>query len=62
MVLNNEFSHLHYLFQKLLRYYHKKQNYTNNLKEGVISSSLKINKDPRFAPAEQAFKNKLIFL
>ena len=62
MVLNYEFSHLHYLFQKLLRYYHNKQNYTNNLKEGVTSSSLKINKDPRFAPAEQAFKNKLIFL
>ena len=54
--INDGFSHLDHLFQKSLRYNHHKENY--KIGEGVISTGLKLRKDPVFLPVTDGFQQK----
>ena len=58
MVLNDGNSHLDHLFQKSLRYNHHKDNYKISLEEGVMSTGLKLRKDPAFLPVTDGFRKK----
>ena len=58
MVLNDGNSHLEHLFQKSLRYNHRKDNYKISLEEGVIPTGLKLRKDPAFLPVTDGFQKK----
>ena len=58
IVLNDRLSYLDHLFQKSLRYHHHKENYRISLPEGIISTSLKIKKEPGFVPVTEQFNKK----
>ena len=59
MILNDGLSYLDYLLQKSLRYHHDKENYKIILQEGIITTGLKIKKEPGFVPVTGQFNEKL---
>ena len=59
MILNDGLSYLDHLLQKSLRYYHDKENYKIILQKGIITTGLKIKKEPGFAPVTGQFNKKL---
>ena len=48
-------SHLDILFQKSIQYNHHKENYEKSLLEGIITTGLKLNKQPAFEPVSENF-------
>ena len=51
-------SHWDYLYQKLFRYRHHRENYVTSLSEGFIPKSLKIKKLPAFEAVTDHFENQ----
>ena len=58
MVFFDGNSHLDYLYQKLLRYKHHRENYVTSLLEGFIPKGLRIKKRPAFEAVTDYFKNQ----
>ena len=58
MVFFDDNSHLDYLYQKLLRYQHHRENYVTSLLEGFIPKGLRIKKRPAFAAVTDHFENQ----
>ena len=59
IILNDGLSYLDHLLRKSLRYHHDKENYKIILQEGIITTGLKIKKEPGFVPVTGQFNEKL---